>query len=140
MGVNLNTTILKHEPVLKEFFKEKMNIDIRKTVESHPPDILYYDTVFTAPYFGYKSLHDYHYKASSYHRIPMIETPTFFFVAADDPIVPIDAIEIDRVKENKHTFIGVSLYGGHLGYKTSVFSTEHWFIEPVLAFFDSFWK
>ena len=106
-------------------------------VEKELPDVLYFDRVFTVPYFGYKNLEDYHYQVSACHRIPQIATPTFFLNALDDPVVPPDCIDFDSIRQNKHTFLGTTQYGGHLGYKTSVFSSENWLIEAVLAFFDS---
>ena len=60
MGRSLNRLMLYHEPKLKDYFANELNIDIREQIRINRPSILWFDEAFTAPYFGYKSREDYY--------------------------------------------------------------------------------
>lgn len=141
LGGNLNRVLLRHEPVLRDHFKERLGMDIIDFVNGPSrPSILDFDNLITAPYFGYADREDYYRKAACYHRIPHIRKPVFFMNALDDPIVGEKAIEYDLIMANPHTVLGTSRHGGHLGYHTRTFSMEQWFMTPVLDFLDTFRK
>ncbi len=72
MGNNLNNVLLRHEPVLRDLFREKLGIDIIQRAKNETPSILDFDDDITAPLFGWKDREDYYYKAACYHRIPGI--------------------------------------------------------------------
>ena len=45
---------------LRDYFKDKLNIDILKTIKESPPSVLIYDEKFTVPAFGYSSKEEYY--------------------------------------------------------------------------------
>jgi len=73
--------MMRHKDKLDEHFKASLNIDIEETINAHRPSVLYFDDVFTAPFFGYESQDDYYRKASSIHRIHENKTPTVYMHA-----------------------------------------------------------
>ena len=140
MGKNLNAVMLRHEAMLKDVLKEKLgpDFDIRERVNNTAPNILAFDDEITAPLFGWKDRDDYYRTSACYHRIPSISIPTLFMNAKDDPIVGLKAIEFELFKSNPNAAIATTDHGGHLGYHTSIWSSEQWFMKPVLDFLDAF--
>jgi len=57
--------------------------------------------------------------------------------AKDDPIVGSLAIDYDIFKNNPNVVLGTTNRGGHLGYRESAFSSELWYMKPVLDFLDA---
>lgn len=58
--------------------------------------------------------------------------------AKDDPIIGSRAIDYDIFKNNPNAVLGTTNRGGHLGYRESAFSTELWYMKPVLDFLDAY--
>jgi predicted alpha/beta-fold hydrolase len=138
MGVSVKTIMLKHEPVFREHFKEKFGFDLKEKLESEKPSLLRFDDEITAPFFGYLDRADYYDRASCYHRIPSIKIPTFFMNALDDPIVTHKSIDYDVIKSNPNTVVGITKHGGHIGYNTTAFNNNVWFMNPALDFLNAY--
>ena len=93
------------------------------------------DEEITSKFFGFKDRNDYYDKASCFHRIPTISTPTVFFNAYDDPIISANCIDYDIFKANANVALATTRYGGHLGYMEGVNSQRMWVIDPCIKFF-----
>ena len=137
LGRSLNEVITRHEPVLREHFKNELDLDIKQILLDNPASILAFDDKLTAPTWGFADRADYYYKASCVHRIPEIKVPTLFMNALDDPVVSRNCIDFEVFKQNENTVLATTMHGGHLGYHESMFSLQQWFMNPVLDFFDA---
>ena len=83
-----------------------------------------FDHTFAIKMFGYDSVDDYWNRASCWHTIEQIKTPTLFFNALDDPICARDAIDYEIFKRNPFTAIATTKYGGHLGHHEGIFGNS----------------
>ena len=127
LGKNLKAKLEKWAPNIREAYLSAHGIDLHETLPRmrHLIDI---DAHMTSKTFGYGDIKTYYDKASCIHRIPLIKTPTFFLMSADDPIIGSKAICRATCENNPYVLLGVTEAGGHLGYFESVFSTKQWFV------------
>lgn len=70
---------------------------------------------------GYKDAALFLKENSSEYFISKINKPLLFINAEDDPIIPLEAIPISQISNNKNTAL-ITLKGGHLGFKSIFFS------------------
>ncbi len=82
-----------------------------------------FDSVITAPRWGYKNVDDYYKEASPINTIfesPHLLPPTLFLQSMDDPWVPSRAAENLKVKTSKkiysHLKVVLTSNGGHNGF------------------------
>ena len=73
-----------------------------------------FDSVYTAPLGGFRSVDDYYARSSAAQFIPNIRLPTRILTARDDPIVPVSLFENLPLPPKVRLCIADS--GGHLGY------------------------
>lgn len=73
-----------------------------------------YDEKVTAPFWDYKSAHDYYEKCSSINFVPRIEVPCNILFSEDDPIIDFGMLYDAHLPENVNVYI--SSHGGHLGF------------------------
>lgn len=86
--------------------------------------MIVFDDKITAPSFGYGDVDNYYYKASCYHDMEKVKTPTMILMAEDDPLIGKKSICYDIAKKNPNLVMGVTRRGGHLGYFESAFSSK----------------
>lgn len=73
-----------------------------------------FDNAVTAPLWGFKNASDYHRQCSSCYLLPKIRHSCYILFAADDPFVDYRrALDHPLSRSVK---IGLSQYGGHLGF------------------------
>jgi len=124
LGGNLKKAFIKHEPMMKHVFKEKVGHDMLEYIEQNESTVLDIDNNITAPLFGWKDRDDYYRTSACYHRIPSIEVPSLFMNAIDDPIIGERAIDYEVFKANPNVVLGTTRYGGHLGYHEDIMSFD----------------
>lgn len=75
-----------------------------------------YDEHVTIKLFPkFKTVEEYYIQSSSVHDIPKLKIPSLFMNAMDDPLSPIDAIEIQRIfQDNPNTVLVLTRWGGHV--------------------------
>jgi len=73
-----------------------------------------FDSVYTAPLGGFRSVDDYYARSSAAQFIPNICLPTRILTARDDPIVPVCLFENLPLPPAVRLCVAES--GGHLGY------------------------
>lgn len=73
-----------------------------------------FDDRYTAPRNGFRDAEDYYARCSAGPLLPKIEIPGLIIHAADDPFIPIEAIE--RWSFPANLPLELSDHGGHLGY------------------------
>lgn len=79
-----------------------------------PRHIRQLDEQVTAPLHGYPSVEAYYNHASAGPRLSQIQLPTQIIAAADDPVIPADAISEFQLSDAIE--VVVTKGGGHLGF------------------------
>jgi predicted alpha/beta-fold hydrolase len=72
-----------------------------------------YDTLYTAPRWGFASAEDYYERASAAPLLEQISTRTTILTAADDPIVPIQSLPGQLSDSTELLAVPA---GGHMGF------------------------
>ncbi|XP_024378237.1 embryogenesis-associated protein EMB8 [Physcomitrium patens] len=75
-----------------------------------------FDDGLTRVSFGYKSVDDYYFDASSSRSIKDVKVPLLCIQAWTDPIAPERGIPRADIAANPNCFLVVTPYGGHLGW------------------------
>lgn len=131
--------MLDHEYALQDEIKKVCSVDLRQQLKTWGftrTTFKNVDSIFTSKLYGYKDVDDYYYRASCFHNIPNIKTPTLFMNALDDPVVGEACIDYDLFKNNENIAMATTKYGGHLGYGESHFSQKCWIVNPILKFLN----
>lgn len=89
-----------------------------------------FDDCYTAPNGGYGSAANYYQKASAINMLEHINIPTLILASGDDPIVPFDSFNPDKLQNNHIDFIATK-HGGH-----GVFIQRQ---PESFELFDQFW-
>lgn len=139
-GANIKALMLRHAEALNPACLEKLNKTVPQLFEQwteRQTTVMAIDEAITSKLYGFGNREDYYYKASCFHRIPTIRTPTIFINAMDDPIVSPNCIDYDVFRNSRYVALATTRYGGHLGYMESVRSQEMWIIKPCIEFFKA---
>lgn len=75
-----------------------------------------FDTLITAPTFGFNDSTDYYKKMSSINFISNINIDTFILTPQDDPIMAPECYPYEEAKNNPHILLETPKYGGHVGF------------------------
>lgn len=107
----LKTMYRENEAVFREAFphlsaQEVANIS---SVEE-------YDTKITMRAFGFENLQEYYVSLGCKEQISDVAIPMLVAHARDDPIVPMEAIPLSVLKENKNIITMITTMGGHTGW------------------------
>jgi len=71
---------------------------------------------FCCPIHGYDNISTYYTYFSCDHVVEDVKVPLFVLHALDDPIVPPQALPIDKLQKNPFVFAGITRCGGHTGW------------------------
>ena len=97
-----------------------------------------FDHIFTAPLHGFDSADHYYESCSSMFFVKDITIPTLIVNAANDPIVPLDSLPIDTIKQLDNVFLEITSSGGHCGFRPAKnFDGVYWSESRALDFIDS---
>ncbi|KAJ3064861.1 hypothetical protein HDU98_011769 [Podochytrium sp. JEL0797] len=100
-----------------------------------------FDENLTRRVFGYRTVNEFYRMGGSAQYVPDIRIPTLLLNSLDDPIALEASIPIADVLHNPLVILGVTKYGGHLGYFESLFGWgggyKRWFKHPVFEFVDA---
>ncbi len=99
-----------------------------------------FDGAVTAPLNGFRDALDYWDRCSSAKYLAAIRRPTLLLSAADDPIVPPEAIPTVEIESNPHLVLVLSARGGHVGFVSGTwrrpeFAAERWALAHLGASF-----
>uniref|UniRef100_A0A7S3IXJ0 AB hydrolase-1 domain-containing protein n=1 Tax=Strombidium inclinatum TaxID=197538 RepID=A0A7S3IXJ0_9SPIT len=139
MSRGMSKLVESNFPLLDAHFKKELGIDLREALNKvkEEKSQLVFDDLITAPFFGRKGHLDLYRWTACYYRIPKIQTPTMFMSNLDDPILGEQSIDYEMVRNNPNCVLATNRIGGHLGYHSSLFSLDVWFMQPVLSFLES---
>ncbi|XP_031496238.1 embryogenesis-associated protein EMB8 isoform X1 [Nymphaea colorata] len=104
--------IFKKHALLFEGIGGEYNIELAANAKS----VREFDDGLTRVSFGYKSVDDYYFDASSSHSIEHVQTPLLCIQASNDPIAPSRGIPREQIRGNPHCLLIVTPKGGHLGW------------------------
>lgn len=126
--------IPEHEPTIDNpnfYTCSRTNLNKMKTATSTYD----FDSVFTAPSYGFKTALDYYSFSSPIKRIEQIKIPTLVINSTDDPVIGTESIPISGVV-NPNLMICETNLGGHLAYLDNNY--ESWVTRQVAEFFAKF--
>jgi len=94
--------------------------------------LLEFDDVFTAPVHGFANADDYYERCSAARFVADVRVPTLLIQAADDPLVPVESIPLDRIRANEALELALTRRGGHVGYLDRLLAPPAW-LETKIA-------
>ena len=75
-----------------------------------------YDSKLTMRHFGFDDLKEYYVSLGCKESVADVSIPMLVAHARDDPIVPMEAIPLSTLKENKNIITMITTMGGHTGW------------------------
>ncbi|MCK5469542.1 MAG: alpha/beta hydrolase, partial [Cyclobacteriaceae bacterium] len=75
-----------------------------------------FDTTYSAPLYGFKSVDEFYHYASAGNYIEGIKVPTLLVNSLNDPMFPDDCYPYKEAKNHKYFYLETPEKGGHLGY------------------------
>lgn len=96
-----------------------------------------FDSVYTAPAFGFASAEDYYHRAAALRVIARIEIPTLIITAEDDPFVPSASFRDAAIQNNPNVALVVTKHGGHCGFlgnRTGPDDDGYWAERQIVEF------
>ncbi|KAK7091641.1 phospholipase ABHD3-like isoform X2 [Littorina saxatilis] len=121
----------------------KNDVDVDHALKSRT--IREFDERFTSKQFGYESCEDYYKDASLHHKIHLLHVPVLTLNAADDTFSPLDAIPVEKAKQNDNIAMVITAHGGHIGFLEGSIPRDRnymfrWFSQYVDAVFKHGFK
>ena len=95
-----------------------------------------FDTYFTAPANGFKSVEEYWKKASSKPFLDKIKIPSLIINALNDTFISKQCFPYDEANNNPKLFLEINKLGGHCGFIRKFFERDWWMEERALAFIE----
>ncbi len=127
----LKTLVSKAFQKSKQFPNE--NLQMEKILDAKT--FYDFDTLYTAPSFGFKSAEDYWKKASSISFLTKIKTPTYLLTALNDPFLSKSCCPTNEAIINENLYLEAPKHGGHIGFiKSFVPSKNLWCEQKITNF------
>ena len=127
----LNTLIKKTILKGRQFPDE--NINLEKLVKAK--NFYDFDTLYTAPSFGFKDAEDYWEKASSKPFLKNIKNRTYILTSKNDPFLSESCFPVEDAKKNQSLFLELTDQGGHIGFiKSFRLKKEFWLEKKIINF------
>lgn len=79
-------------------------------------DFYDFDTRFSAPLYGFKSVEDFYNYASAGNYIDGIKLPTLLVNSLNDPMFPDDCYPYKEAENHEYFYLETPKRGGHMGY------------------------
>jgi len=75
-----------------------------------------FDDLVTAPLHGFRDAADYYRQCSAARHIAKVAVPTLIVQSADDPLVPVASVPLDRIRSHPNLTLRLTARGGHVGF------------------------
>ncbi|ODV63803.1 AB-hydrolase YheT [Ascoidea rubescens DSM 1968] len=105
--------------------------------QHQPKNLPEFDTLFTAPIFGFQTAYDYYRKSSPVNRLPKIKTPLLSINSTDDPVTGTH-LPWNEFKANPYCCLLSTDLGGHLSWLKP--NNTSWFVDTVSDFFNNYYN
>jgi predicted alpha/beta-fold hydrolase len=99
-----------------------------------------FDHRITAHYGGFAGVDDYYTRSSAGPWLTQVDRPTLILAAADDPMIPVQAVTRWPLPDSGRVRREITPSGGHVGFvgRTRALG-RFWAAERVLAFLSEAW-
>ena len=99
-----------------------------------------FDHAITAHYGGFRGADDYYARSSAGPWLTQVDRPTLILAAADDPMIPADAIARWPLPDSGLVQRELTVTGGHVGFVGRTRAAgRFWAAERVMAFLADAW-
>ncbi|MCH9644675.1 MAG: alpha/beta fold hydrolase [Gammaproteobacteria bacterium] len=118
-------------------FNDGLVMPIKREILKDMHTVRDFDSMITAPTFGYQTVEEYYQDASSRRYLKDVKHPGMIFHAMDDPFVPADSMP--EAKELSPTLtLDVSQNGGHMGFLKGglPWRPAYWLTQRIHEFFN----
>jgi len=107
-------------------------------LERGPRTIREWDDAITAPYGGYASADEYYARSSAGPRLERLSTPALVLAAADDPMIPAEAVARWPLPPGGHVSRELLPTGGHVGFTGATTAPAgFWAAERVMHYLEA---
>ena len=101
-------------------------------------NFVYFDTHFTAPANGFKTVDDYWNLSSCKSHLPNIKVPSLIIASEDDTFISDTCYPIKEATANANLFLEITKQGGHCGFTRNFFERHWWMEERAFQFIKEF--
>ena len=114
MANSLKTIFRRHATLFADIGGE-----FKPNVAANARSIAEFDDAITRVSFGFDSVGAYYRASSSADRVDRIGIPTLCVQAENDPIAPLQAVPLEKLRANANVVTLLTAGGGHLGWADS---------------------
>ena len=114
MANSLKTIFRRHATLFADIGGE-----FKPNVAANARSIAEFDDAITRVSFGFDSVGAYYRASSSADRVDRIGIPTLCVQAENDPIAPLQAVPLEKLRANANIVTLLTAGGGHLGWADS---------------------
>lgn len=114
MANSLKTIFRRHAALFADIGGE-----FKPNVAANARSIAEFDDAVTRVSFGFDSVGAYYRASSSADRVDRIGIPTLCVQAENDPIAPLQAVPLEKLRANANVVTLLTAGGGHLGWASS---------------------
>lgn len=100
-------------------------------------NFMYFDTHFTAPANGFKTVDDYWKLSSCKPYLQHVKVPSLIIASHDDTFISEDCYPYQEATNSEHVFLEITKHGGHCGFIRNFFEKQWWMEERAFAFIES---
>jgi len=100
-------------------------------------NFVYFDTHFTAPANGFKSVNEYWESSSCKPYLEHIKVPSLIIASNDDTFISNNCYPKADAVANPNLFLEITNYGGHCGFIRNFFEKHWWMEERAFQFIES---
>lgn len=99
-------------------------------------NFVYFDTNFTAPANGYKTVQDYWKDSSCQRHLVNISIPTLVVSSLNDTFISKNCYPLEAAQQNPNIFLEMPKHGGHCGFIQGFFEKESWMEKRAFRFLE----
>ena len=99
-------------------------------------NFVYFDTHFTAPANGFKSVDDYWESSSCKPYLNKIKIPSLIIASNDDTFISNNCYPKPQAENNSKLFLEITNHGGHCGFIRNFFEKNWWMEERAFQFIE----
>jgi len=130
----LHQVVDRSKKDLADAINFKLNLEELKSYST----VREFDKNFTIRIYGYQTVDDYYWDASSCRRLRFIKVPIFMLQAEDDPISDVNSFVQEEIESyNANVIVMITPRGGHQGWIEGFFMLKRWYIKPTLEFLEA---
>jgi hypothetical protein len=99
-------------------------------------NFVYFDTHFTTPANGFKSVNEYWESSSSKPYLEHIKIPSLIIASNDDTFISNNCYPKADAEGNPNLFLEITDHGGHCGFIRNFFEKHWWMEERAFQFIE----